>query len=255
MKIFIVILLSPVIFIASIFMIFEYVLPLKREIDYFSNRERTCQQRADPVRIKINSRYYTIPADIFDGQSLAWCWGFYTASCTNSQTRKSFYDQKNGKETTGFCQKDSDPPFTLKGINLFFERYSKNALKIKLSATNLPEIDYELKKLSLMHIQRWSLSDYCSKADNNSPKIFGYPVIFECNNKLGENLLQNTSCSLKGLVSDDVYFFLTGRFSIAELPPEYWSTFVENIEDVITDMMKEKPSIPYPQICMDVTKK
>ena len=248
------ILMLPIIIFAVLYVYVQYVLPFQREIQFYANRNRSCEEPADPVRIRINSKEFTIPADYFDNQSLSWCWGFYTGYCTDSQSRKNFHESNAGKETTGFCQKDSDSPFVLKGINLFFERYTKNALKIKLSAVGLPVRNYELKNISLMHMQRWSISDYCKKANDSSPKIFGNPIIFDCYESVGDGLLENKRCTIKGIVDDDVYFFQTGSFSIDELPVEYWESYVKEIEDMINGIILEEPKSSYPQICTDIVK-
>jgi len=92
-----------------------------------------------------------------------------------------------------------------------------------------------------MSIERWSISDYCKQADSSSPKLFDNPVIFDCYNE--------NNCNLKGLISDDVYFFQTGSFSKTDLPPEYWPAYIKEIEKVITGLIDKKPSSSYPHIC------
>ena len=94
-----IILLSRLIVVGWVLVIFYFAPQIAREIKYYPNRERACEERADPIRIKINSRSFTIPADYDDNQSLSRCWGFYTAYCTKSQSRKSF-------PTRGCCMLD-----------------------------------------------------------------------------------------------------------------------------------------------------
>lgn len=248
------VLMSPVIIFAGLYIYLGYLLPVVRDVQYYANRDKSCADYADPVRIKINNRNFTIPASYYDSKSLAWCWGGYSGYCTNSQSRKVFGKDESGEEITGFCQKNSDAPFLVKGANLFFDRYTKNALDVELSAYGLPDKEYKIKNLTLMHIQRWSKAAYCKEVDDNSPKLFGNPVIFSCHDNVVQGVVKETNCWMKGLVYDDVYFFQTGSFSVEALPPEYWKSYVREIENVFSGFMVENPEPSYPRVCANMNK-
>ena len=250
---------SPLILILIIFLLFwtyfKFIEPVIMNIKFAPNREKLCIDRADPVRFSINDIEFRVPADYFDLQDITRCWGEgfygYVRGCSkNSQSKKEFINSTSKRSNFGYCQGKDDDPFLLDRFKFKLDEYHNENSIFRLTAINKPEIRVNLPHIILDETSHATQREYCTeRGQEEQIKIFGNPVFVTCFEKILETGKEEALCSYRAKIEDKVDVLTNEYFKISDIPPEYWLSYFGNIENLLQNILVEKPKPSYPEMC------
>lgn len=236
---FLLILLSPVIIIACFALYFELIQPIQWSIQYYPNRERSCTERADPVRAKINDVQLSIPADYY-GAIPRRCNPSGT-DCVKVQKLKKFGENNSGQSIKGYCQSKEDPPF-YGGATLWFARNGSKGTAMKLSADGQPDRIEYLQRLTIRGRDSYAMRKLCNRSKSNY-SVLNTPVILNCKTP-HKTYPDELRCRFEFLIGKDVA--VSARVST---PKEYYSSYFQEIEKLLLTLLDEKPEPSYDKFC------
>ncbi len=212
--------------------------PLRMQWKYANNFERTCEKRADPVRVKVGNMLFSLPADLFKPKNLNRCYGgIYYGShrgCVYGQKRKSFIDEKTGHAVEGFCQKKTDPPFQV--WRLFF--LDTDGFVLNLTADQKPNLVYRIHDLRFYDNEYSSIRGHCLRLNGNPMNTFNNATLFS--NPISV-IGDYTSPFVKFSVLFGNKILLTSSISTKSVPYEYLPSFFSELENKLEGYIVKQP--------------
>jgi len=236
-----------------------FILPIQKNIHFAANYERSCNYRADPIRVRVGSVVFKIPANIFKRKNLTHCWGGSGLGphwgCVKGQESKIFEDNE-GNKIEGFCQTDSDNPFRLEFLDLDFTGVNPDGLVLTLEADSQPDIRFGVKKLRIHQYDHYFTGEYCRgfgkdmlRATEETMDIimFGNPVYVEWHDGKTISLFTYKAMLGHGIL---LWGLDPSVHKLKNIPSGYWPSYFSQLEGMIQGYIVESESkLTYKAVC------